>query len=822
MKKFIRKHKERIRPWVPKFAMRMLKKHKSQHENKREKKQVKEPPKAKPKLLPTLQTTPQLNHTKAPQALKVGILSINVHTAELNFACPLHSLVFSQAITELGYNNVVVDYYPVYANQKADQQYPLLSALKAKDGPDQQSKIKLWTDLFYQRKERFAKFDAFIKKYYTFTEKKYDAATLDTMASAEGINCYIVATDTVWRNYAKGFDRGFFLACRAMQDAYKIAYSVSRGPAKYTNELAKQFVQYIQNIDEISVREQSLHEYISSVSDVKSQVVLDPVFLGKREFYESILVPPKEKGYVLLYLMQPADEFLALAAEFAKQRNMELIELSRFYQHPKKTGYDKHRVIYDAGVEEWLGYIKHADYVFTNSFHGSCFSIILEKQFFFNGKRGGDKVKLLFKTFDLEWRNEDQAFDKHANLIVGDIDYAPVNAKREQKVEQSLAFLKNALANAEVHVNTHRDYLSSGDKAHCSGCVACEKRCPTGAITMQADDEGFSLPCIDKAKCTSCLACVKVCHRNSKQELYTKPKQVYLAYNNDAHDRANASSGGVFMAMAKHVLAQGGSVVGVKFDENYVAHYDIASTVEDCLPFRFSKYVEAADNDIYTKTKAALQSGKPVLFTGTPCKISGLLNFLGKPYDNLICADFLCHGTNSSMMLQKYLDEKQQKHGPLKHFQFRTPRAPQGPVTIEFIYENGKSEIGTRQDSLYLKSFLSNVMLKRSCYACEYCGNNGIADITFGDFWGSAKFYPGDDRKKGVSCVKVNTDKGAALFASLDVYAQKQTVQEMYAKNHKRPAPFPAQRNKIFSWIHNEGLTATAAMQRAVGDNSLE
>ncbi|MCL2195217.1 MAG: Coenzyme F420 hydrogenase/dehydrogenase, beta subunit C-terminal domain [Oscillospiraceae bacterium] len=816
MKKIIRKLKKRIQPWVPKPVLEWLKR-----QMKSRKPSPASKPQPKPRLSPALHTPAQLDGTCAvapPKKLKIGILSINVHTAELNFACPLHSLVFSNTLTALGYDNVVVDYYPIYAKKNADQQYPLLSAVKSKDSEDKQSKIKLWTDLFYQRKERFAKFDAFIKKHYTFTKQEYDAATLDAMPSAEDINCYIVATDTVWRNYAKGFDRGFFLACRAMKDAYKIAYSVSRGPAKYTKAEEKQFINYIKDINEISVREQSLHEYISSISDVKSQVVLDPVFLGKREFYESILVQPKQKGYVLLYLMQEADDFLALAANFAKQRGMELIELSRFYKHPQKTGYAKHRVIYDAGVEEWLGYIKHADYVFTNSFHGSCFSIILEKQFFFNGKRGGDKVKLLFKTFGLEWRNEDQAFDKQDNLLVDNIDYAPVNAKREQMVEQSMAFLKTALANAEVHLNQNRDFLTSGDKSHCSGCTACANVCPHQAIAMQRDDEGFSFPHIDPAKCTRCMHCVRTCPRNTKQELYTQPKQVYLAYNNDPDDRRNASSGGVFMAMAKHVLAQGGAVVGVKFNAQYEAMYDIAHTVEDCHAFRFSKYVEAADNDVYPKTKAALQSGRPVLFTGTPCKVSGLLNYLGKPYDNLYCADFLCHGTNSPLMLRGYLHDKQQKNGPLAHFQFRTPREPQGPVTIELAYENGKREIGTRQDNLYLKSFLSNVMLKRSCYACEYCLDNGISDITFGDFWGGAKYYTGADRPKGISCMKVNTAKGAELFSHLDVYQQEQTVEQMYAKNHKRPAPFPAVRNKIFGWVNHDGLTTIEAMQRATGE----
>ena len=742
--------------------------------------------------------------------LKIGILSINSHTMDLNFACPLHSLVFSNALTSLGYDNVIINYYPVYSSKEKNAKK---EAVLAANLPG--------------RKERFEKFEAFVEQHYNYTENEYSAAVLDAMPNAEGINCYIAATDTIWRYYAKGFDKGFLLNCRAMQSAYKIAYSASRGPCTYGPVEEKIFFNYINNINDISVREESFADYITENSDINAQVVLDPVFLAPKGYYDSLAIAPEQKGYVLIYLMQEknAEEFLDIAAKFAKDRGLDLIELSKFFHHTEQTGYDRHRVIYDIGIEEWLGYIKHADYVFTNSFHGSCFSIMFEKQFFFNGKRGGDKVKLLFKRFGLEWRSEELAFDENANLTAGDIDYAPVNEIRERLLAKSLDFLKTSLKKAEQFVETTADlpddYFKAGDKYLCTGCTTCAKRCPTNAITKEQDNEGFWFPAIDEASCVKCGLCSKVCPHNGKQQLYAEPQNVYLAFNKDENVRANSSSGGIVGAMTDYILKQGGAVVGVRFNEHYEALYDIAETAEDCLAFRFSKYVEAADNDIYPKTKAALETGRKVLFSGTPCKVAGLLNFLGKDYDNLYCIDTLCHGTNSPLMLKKYLEEKQEEQGSrLSHFQFRSPKAPQGPVTIEFQYENGQSEIANKHTDLYMGGFLKNVMLKRSCYACEYCGNNGISDITFGDFWGGKQFYTKDDANKGLSCLKVNTPKGKALFQQLNIYAQEQTVEEMYAKNHKRPSKFPPQRDKIFEWINYEGLSATQALVRATAEDA--
>lgn len=754
--------------------------------------------------------------------LKIGIISINTHTSVLNFACPLHSLVFSKVLGNLGYNNVMIlDYYPVYYPKNLDFKYPLITALKRRESEEKKKLVKKWTRLFYDRIERFEKFENFIDTHYNSSKNPYTGELLDTLEEAEGINCYIVATDTVWKRYAGGFDKGFLLASRAMFDAYKIAYSVSRGGGKYRKDVEKEFLSLIRNIDDISVREESFSKYISSISgnEIEPSIVLDPVFLIGKEFYQSLMIHPKKKNYILLYLMQGDINLAKQAVEFAKKNNLNLIELSTFDKYKKKFGYSRHEVIYNIGIEEWLGYINDAEYIFTNSFHGSCLSIILEKQFFLGGKRGGDKTTFLIERFNLQSRKIEQAFDEEGEILIENIDYNAVHNKYEEQLKVSMKFLENALKNASKFVaarkNTNKDYFTTGDKYLCTNCTACEKICPDNAIEMVQDIEGFYFPEINDENCTKCGLCQKTCPYNKKTELYENPLKVYLGHNNKEEDRVKSSSGGIFAAMADYFLKNGGVVVGVRFNEKWEAIYDVAETEEECLALRYSKYVQARDNNVYIKTKKILEEGREVLFTGNPCKIAGLLNYLGKEYENLYCADILCHGTNSPIMLSKYLEEKQQNK-QLKHFQFRSPHAPQGPVTVEYVYEDGKREISNKRDDLYMGAFLKNVMLKRSCYECKYCGNNGISDITFGDFWGGKKLYKGNDAKKGLSCVKINTPKGDKLYNKLDVYSQEQTVEEMYAKNHKRPAKFPIQRNKIFHWINRENMTVADAMARAI------
>jgi hypothetical protein len=182
----------------------------------------------------------------------------------------------------------------------------------------------------------------------------------------------------------------------------------------------------------------------------------------------------------------------------------------------------------------------------------------------------------------------------------------------------------------------------------------------------------------------------------------------------------------------------------------------------------------------------------------------------------LYCADILCHGTNSPLILKKYLEEKETiQNSKLIHFQFRTPKVLQSLQANEYVYENGITELLDKRSDLFMKAFLKNMILKRSCYECKYCKDNNISDITFGDFWGGKKFYTETDAELGISCLKINTSKGKELFQNMNIYAQVQSVTDMYKNNHKSPSHFPVQREHVFEWIEKD-MSIIEALERGL------
>lgn len=382
--------------------------------------------------------------------MKIGIISINAHTKVLNFASPLHSYAFQQFLKMHGYDSVIIDYKPNYYGQY-NPRHPLFYQLShpMKNKKKQRAALKKWLKLFIPRQIRFDKFQRFIDKYYITTDECYNENTLDT--NDLGLDCYICATDVIWKcNKKAGFDRGFFLACDSMKGKYKIAYAASRGPVvELEEDKRKTFIEYISQFQNISIREKSFGEYIKRISGIETTHVLDPVLLHDKSFYEPIIQRPKrKKGYVLLYVvMESAIPLIELAVDFAKEHDLEVIELSENLADAKIPAGTRHKVVYDIGIEEWLGYMDEAEYIFTNSFHATCFSILFHKQFFV-GKRNGDKILSVMEMFGLSDRRIEDCFDGH-KCIADNIDFAPVEELRKGYVESSTKFILNALKQAE-------------------------------------------------------------------------------------------------------------------------------------------------------------------------------------------------------------------------------------------------------------------------------------------------------------------------------------------------------------------------------------
>lgn len=190
----------------------------------------------------------------------------------------------------------------------------------------------------------------------------------------------------------------------------------------------------------------------------------------------------------------------------------------------------------------------------------------------------------------------------------------------------------------------------------CTGCMACMNICPKGAITFVDDKEGFLQPKIDQSKCIDCNLCEKTCPEMATQFHWNEePPAVYAGWNK--LDRRISSSGGAFSSIARFVIERGWAVYGATLDDKLNCRHIEVDTVEGLGRIRGSKYIQSSIGLTFKAVKKNLQADRYVLFSGTPCQVSGLLSYLKKDYPKLITMDLVCHGVPSNTLFKKYVEK---------------------------------------------------------------------------------------------------------------------------------------------------------------------
>lgn len=344
------------------------------------------------------------------------------------------------------------------------------------------------------------------------------------------------------------------------------------------------------------------------------------------------------------------------------------------------------------------------------------------------------------------------------------------------------------------------NYFESEQKHTCNGCGACEYICPVKEIKMREDKEGFLYPHIDKEKCINCGKCKKIC---SNINLEFNHIQAYCGYSN-SEERINSSSGAIFPLLAKWVFNKGGCVCGVRYDENMEAVYDIATTYEDALKFRGSKYVRANINGIFEKVEDALKCDKYVVFVGTPCQVNAVKQVFGK-YDKLILCDIICHSNPSPKIFEKFIKYKEDKvKSKICDYKFRNKEKGWGVYNIKIGLNN--SNIVNENENMYLNAFSMGLISRPSCYSCQFTTTERCSDITIADFWGVDKIAPEMNDGKGTSLILVNSKKGKKIFDEIkEEMIYKEIKKEDALKyNHNKPIECHKNREKIFEVIDDE------------------
>ena len=348
--------------------------------------------------------------------------------------------------------------------------------------------------------------------------------------------------------------------------------------------------------------------------------------------------------------------------------------------------------------------------------------------------------------------------------------------------------------------------IQTTEKKDCCGCSACVQRCPKQCISLQEDNEGFLYPKVDEDTCIHCGLCEKVCPIIN-QAVKINPLKVLAVKNRNEEERMNSSSGGVFLPLAREVIAKGGVVFGAVYDEQWEVHHVYAEKIEDVYPMMGSKYLQSRIENTYRETEQFLKQGREVMFVGSPCQIAGLRTFLrGKEYSNLLTVDFLCHGVPSPGVWRRYLAETYSEvslkekcrlqaaagknsvllsslnaTSPIGDIKFRDKRES-GWKNFRFVvrqksaFKADKISVlssDIHYDNPFMRGFLSDIYLRPSCYECKCKNGVNHSDLTIGDYWAARVTDQDFDDDKGVGLVLVNTSKGKEYFDRLNMTVRK-------------------------------------------------
>jgi coenzyme F420-reducing hydrogenase beta subunit len=261
-------------------------------------------------------------------------------------------------------------------------------------------------------------------------------------------------------------------------------------------------------------------------------------------------------------------------------------------------------------------------------------------------------------------------------------------------------------------------------------------------------------------------------------------------------------------------------VFGAAFDAQFELRHIAVESEDELHKLRGSKYTQsAAGAGVFSQVRDFLRGGRKVLFSGTPCQVAQLKNFLKRQNENcenLLCIDLLCHGTPVTEFWRAYRDYLEEKHrAKLRSFSFRDKTYGWKDYWIKATFSNDAGAAGstdTAKEQTYhcslrrdpfMRGFLDNYTLHKNCFFCPFTKLQREGDITLGDFWGYREKKNREFRNtdEGVSAVLVNTPNGAKHFAAIrDTLLVRPTLPAEIAARQKvlREPPRPAKNRDAF------------------------
>lgn len=358
--------------------------------------------------------------------MKVAIMSF---PGSPSHGASLQMYALYKTIQRMGHESVILNYMPA----KLYQQYQGVGKENVKS--------RITKNISRMLMPSSAKaFQAFERNLQKIPEEVLtDPAKL--AAVTEDCDRIIVGSDQVWNMDITYHDYSFFLDF-CQDKLKKVAYAPSFGNDTVYEDERERIAKLLSEFSFLSAREKKGCEVISELTGRKAPMVCDPTFLVRKEEWKKIAKKPEgHLPYVLYYTVKPSPKLYQKALQFAKAHNLKVIKIGgrlRDYFDPKKPA------VFGVGPAEFLGLIDHADYVFTNSFHGTALSIILQKNFYVEYS-SNTNVRLinLIEAAHLRECVVDQTDDDVKNMV--EINYNEVERLLQPLITESMNYIERFL-----------------------------------------------------------------------------------------------------------------------------------------------------------------------------------------------------------------------------------------------------------------------------------------------------------------------------------------------------------------------------------------
>lgn len=364
--------------------------------------------------------------------MKVSIITIH---RVLNYGTVLQAFATQELIKDLGCEVEIIDYITeVRGLKNIFLWYP--ESLKH----SKLKKIMYILSRFPANLLKNISFSKFISEHYILTKQKYYTIN-DIKQNPPLSDVYLVGSDQVWNSkYNQMIDRGFFLDF-GDTNVKRISFASSFGVSELEKNEFIETKKLLSNFNSISVREDTGVKIINNMG-YDADLVLDPTLMLNSEKWSSYIKDKKiKRRYVLLFTLYNEDNG---ATKYARQIADELgIEVIQLYWKPKKRPGVDRIAIYKSPFE-FLRYIRDAEYVVTNSFHGVAFALDFNKQFITVARSEfNSRLESILRLCRLESRYISNKFD--INEALSTIDYSSVNEILENERKNSLSYLKQAI-----------------------------------------------------------------------------------------------------------------------------------------------------------------------------------------------------------------------------------------------------------------------------------------------------------------------------------------------------------------------------------------